>query len=58
LAREYSSVRYRGPLVVVGTEPPAESDIAPVVEAAFGTRVLTLVEVKASLSTILPTRRS
>jgi acetolactate synthase-1/2/3 large subunit len=34
----------------------AESDIAPVLEAAFSECALTLVEVKASLSTILPAR--
>jgi acetolactate synthase-1/2/3 large subunit len=36
----------------------AESDIPQVLEAAFAERALTLVEVKTSLSTILPSHRS
>jgi acetolactate synthase-1/2/3 large subunit len=36
----------------------AESDIPSVLEAAFAERALTLVDVKTSLATILPSRRS
>lgn len=35
-----------------------EGDIAPVLEAAFSARTLTMVEVKTSLSTILPSRQA